>query len=112
MLKCPAETQCLHHFSIQTPGCYKDSSKTNEQCRKLINVYGPVSAKLVDTFHGCENIGYSVLDLKSHYRGLKYLHETLKILPQKSEPIVIEQIAEHLGSIGAIHYTQSELKPG
>ena len=71
-----------------------------------------VSAKLTETFRRCENIGYSVLDLKSHYRGLKYLHETLKILPQKPEPIVIEQITEHLGSIGAIHYTQPELKPG
>ena len=38
--------------------------------------------------------------------------ETLKILPQKPEPIVIQQITEHLGSIGAIHYTQPELKPG
>ena len=35
-----------------------------------------------------------------------------KILPQKPESIVIEQIAQHLGSIGAIHHTQSELNPG
>ena len=70
-----------------------------------------VSAKLTDTLR-CENTRYSVLDLKSHYRGLKYLQETLKILPQKPEPIVIEQIAERLGSIGAIHHTQPELNPG
>ena len=70
-----------------------------------------VSAKLIDTFR-CENTGYSVLDLKSRYRGLKYLHETLKILPQKPEPIVIQQITEHLGSIGAIHNTQANLNPG
>ena len=31
---------------------------------------------------------------------------------QKPEPIVIEQIAQHLGSIGAIHQTQPELNPG
>ena len=70
-----------------------------------------VSAKIIDT-HRCKNKAYGVLDLKAHYRGLKYLHETLKILPQKPEPIVIQQINEHLGSIGAIHYTQPELKPG
>ena len=70
-----------------------------------------VSAKLTNTFRG-ENTHYSVLDLKSHYRGLKYLDETLKILPQKPEPIVIEEITQHLVSIGAIHYTQPELNPG
>ncbi|MCE2400593.1 hypothetical protein J4G08_06850 [Candidatus Poribacteria bacterium] len=57
-----------------------------------------VSAKLIDTLR-CK-------------RGLKYLHETLKILPQKPEPIVIQQIAQHLGAIGAIHHTQPELNPG
>ncbi len=70
-----------------------------------------VSAKLINT-HRCKNTAYSVLDLKAHYRGLKYLHETLKILPQKPEPIVIQHINEQLGSIGAIHYTQPELNPG
>ena len=70
-----------------------------------------VSAKLIDT-HRCKNTASSVLDLKAHYRGLKYMIEILKILPQKPEPIVIQQINEHLGSIGAIHYTQPELKPG
>ncbi|MCE2400513.1 hypothetical protein J4G08_06450 [Candidatus Poribacteria bacterium] len=58
-----------------------------------------VSAKLIDTLR-CKN------------RGLKYLHETLKILPQKLEPIVIQQIAQHLRAIGAIHHTQPELNPG
>ena len=53
-----------------------------------------------------------MLDLKAKYRAMKYLEETLKILPQKPEPIVIEQITQHLGSIGAIHHTQLELKPG
>ena len=70
-----------------------------------------VSAKLTDTFR-CENTEFSVLDLKARYRGAKYGHETLKILPQKPDTIVIEQIAQHLGSIGAIHQTQQELNPG
>ncbi len=70
-----------------------------------------VSAKLTDTYR-CENTEFSMLDLKARYRGTKYGHETLKILPKKPEPIVIEQIAQHLGSIGAIHQTQQELNPG
>ena len=70
-----------------------------------------VSAKLTDIFQ-CENTEYSVLDLKARYRGLKYLYETLKILPQKPDPIVIEKIAQHLGAIGAIHHTQPKLNPG
>ena len=48
-----------------------------------------VSAKL--TFRCTE---FSVLDLKARYRGAKYLHETLKILPKKPDTIVIEQIAQ------------------
>ena len=70
-----------------------------------------VSAKLKNRLGG-ENTHYSVLDLKSHYRGLKYIEETLKILPQKPEPIVIDEITQHLSSIGAIHYTQPDLNPG
>ena len=70
-----------------------------------------VSAKLTNTFRG-ENTHYGVIDLKSHYRGLKYKDEILKILPQKPEPIVIQQITERLSSIGAIHWTQPQLNPG
>ena len=55
-----------------------------------------VSAKLTDTFR-CPNTEFSVLDLKARYRGAKYLHETLKILPKKPDTIVIEQIAQRLG---------------
>ena len=67
-----------------------------------------VSAKLLAPLR-LEHTELSVLDLKTRYRGLKYLHETLKILPQKPEPIVIHQIAERLGAIGAIHHTPSQL---
>ena len=70
-----------------------------------------VSAKLTDTFR-CPNTEFSVLDLKARYRGAKYLHEILKILPKKPDTIVIEQIAQRLGSIGAIHQTQQKLNPG
>ena len=70
-----------------------------------------VSAKLLTPLR-LEHSQWSVLDLKTRYRGAKYLHETLKILPQKPDTIVIEQIAERLGSIGAIHYTSPQIRPG
>ncbi|RKU17295.1 hypothetical protein C6503_10995 [Candidatus Poribacteria bacterium] len=59
-----------------------------------------------------QNTDFSVLDLKAHYRGLKYLQETLKRLPQKPEPIVIDQLTEHLTAIGSIHQTPAQLRPG
>ena len=70
-----------------------------------------VAAKLKTVF-GAEQTGFRILDLKARYRGRKYLHETLKILPQKPETIVINEIAEHPGAIGAIHYTPPQLNPG
>ena len=70
-----------------------------------------VVAKLRETF-GSEHPGFGVLDIKARYRGQKYLQETLKILPQKPETIVIDNIAEHLGAIGAIHYTSPQISPG
>ena len=70
-----------------------------------------VSAKLRVPFR-LEQTVFSVLDLKARYRGLKYLQERLKRLPQKPEPIVIHQITEHLTALGAIHQTQPQLDPG
>ena len=71
-----------------------------------------VFAKLRERF-GSEHPGYGILDIKeTRYIGHKYLQETLKILPQKPEGIVISNIAEHLGAIGAIHYTSPQIRPG
>ena len=70
-----------------------------------------VSAKLLAPLR-LEHTELSVLDLKARYRGLKYLRETLKILPQKPDTIVIDNLAEHLGAIGAIHYTSPQIRPG
>ena len=67
-----------------------------------------VSAKLLAPLR-LEHPEASILDLKARYRGLKYLRETLKILPQKPDAIVIDEIAERLGSIGAIHQTPPQL---
>lgn len=46
---------------------------------------------------------FSVLDLKAHFRGLKYVAETLKLLPQPLEPIVIQHITAHIVLLGAVN---------
>jgi putative transposase len=48
---------------------------------------------------------FSVLDLKAHFRGLKYVAETLKLLPQKPETIVIQQITAKIALLGAVNAT-------
>lgn len=48
---------------------------------------------------------FSVLDLKAHFRGLKYVAETLKLLPQRPEPIVSQQIAAKIALLGAVNAT-------
>jgi putative transposase len=48
---------------------------------------------------------FSVLDLKAHFRGLKYVAETLKLLPQKPELIVIQQITAKIALLGAVNAT-------
>lgn len=45
----------------------------------------------------------SVLDLKAHCRGAKYVEETIKLLPEKPEPILLERIFSKIVGIGRIH---------
>jgi len=46
---------------------------------------------------------FSVNDLKAHFRGHKYVTETLKLLPQMPEPIFIDQIFANIAQIGSIN---------
>jgi putative transposase len=46
---------------------------------------------------------FSILDLKARYRAYKYAEESIKLLPQKPEPIFISRILNHLSNLGAIH---------
>jgi hypothetical protein len=45
----------------------------------------------------------SVRDLKAHYRGIKYVEATLKMLPEKPAPIVLAQIFRKLVGLGRVH---------
>ena len=49
---------------------------------------------------------YSVLDLKADCRGYKYVEETIKMLPEKPEPIVLRQILHKVAGLGRIHASQ------
>lgn len=44
-----------------------------------------------------------ILDLKAHFRGYKYVSETLKLLPQKPEPILMTRILDRMSRLGSIH---------
>jgi DDE superfamily endonuclease len=49
---------------------------------------------------------YSVLDLKADCRGYKYVEETIKMLPEKPEPILLRQILHKVAGLGRIHAAQ------
>jgi putative transposase len=49
---------------------------------------------------------YSVLDLKADCRGYKYVEETIKMLPEKPEPVLLAKILSHVAGLGRIHAAQ------
>ncbi|GAB4497633.1 MAG: hypothetical protein OHK0052_09590 [Anaerolineales bacterium] len=46
---------------------------------------------------------FSVLDLKSYYRGYRYTSEIIKMLPQKPDGILLAEIFQQIACLGAIH---------
>ena len=50
-----------------------------------------------------ESPGAGILDMKAHYRGHKYVAETLKLLPKMPEPILTDRIFATIARIGRIH---------
>jgi putative transposase len=53
----------------------------------------------------------SVLDLKAQCRGAKYVEETIKLLPEKPEASLFEQIVRKVIGIGRIHATSADPIP-
>ena len=49
------------------------------------------------------NPEFSILDLKSHYRGCRYISETIKWLPQKPDAILLAEIFEQITRLGMVH---------
>jgi hypothetical protein len=48
---------------------------------------------------------FSVLDLKSHYRGFRYVSETIKLLPQKPDAILLSEVFQQIARLGMVHPT-------
>jgi hypothetical protein len=48
----------------------------------------------------------SVLDLQADYRGYKDVEETIKMLPEKPEPVLLRQILHKVAGVGRIHAAQ------
>ena len=55
---------------------------------------------------------YSILDLKADCRASKYVEETIKMLPQKPEPILLERIRNTVAGFGRIHPAQRSFSYG
>jgi putative transposase len=53
----------------------------------------------------------SVLDLKAHCRGIKYVEETIKMLPETPEPVLLERIFAKIVAIGRIHSAPADPVP-
>ena len=49
------------------------------------------------------NPDFSILDLKSHYRGCRYVTETIKLLPQKPDGILLAEMFEQIARLGMVH---------
>jgi len=45
----------------------------------------------------------SVLNLKAYCRGAKYVEETLKLLPKRPEPVLLERIYSKIVGLWRIH---------
>jgi putative transposase len=44
--------------------------------------------------------------LKADCRGYKYVEETIKMLPEKPEPVLLRQILHKVAGLGRIHASQ------
>ena len=62
-----------------------------------------VSQKIREQINRNGRDDLSILDLKALYRGVRYVEELIKLLPQKPEAILISQMLNRVANIGAIH---------
>ena len=78
----------------------KETAVTNAANLALFMVN--FSSALLQPFRH-QNPEYSILDLKSHYRGYRYATETIKMLPEKPDAILLADIFQQIARLGAIH---------
>lgn len=78
----------------------KETAVTNAANLSLFMVN--FSTALAEPFRQ-QNPDFSVLDLKSQYRGYRYASETIKMLPEKPDDILLAEIFQKIARLGAIH---------
>ena len=78
----------------------KETAVTNAANLSLFMVN--FSTALAEPFRN-QNPDFSVLDLKSQYRGYRYASETIKRLPIKPDGILLAEIFQQIARLGAIH---------
>ena len=54
----------------------------------------------------------SVLDLKTHYRGLTYAEEVIKLLPETPEPGLLRRLLAQVTGLGRIHPLPADVFTG
>jgi hypothetical protein len=55
---------------------------------------------------------FSVLDLKAHYRGYRYVTETIQMLPQKPDDNLVSQLFHKVAALGRIHPVKTPVPSG
>jgi len=78
----------------------KETAVTNAACLSFFMVN--LSFLLRQPFRQ-SNPDYSIVDLKAHYHGCRYASETIKMLPQKPDAILLADIFEQIARLGMIH---------
>src|SRR5512145_1050842 len=66
---------------------------------------------LVERLRRDQHPDASVLDMKARWRGMRYIEETIQLLPAKPEPIILDRIVAKLVGIGCIHAVAAEPIP-
>lgn len=88
------------YFGLEDFMNVKETAVTNAANLSLFMVN--LSQALLQPFRQ-QNPDYSILDLKSHYRGYRYASETIKMLSEKPDAILLADIFQQIARLGAIH---------
>jgi putative transposase len=94
--------EAKQHFGLED---FMNTTETGvENAANIALMMVNVSAKLLKTDEAnCIGIG----DLKTHFRGVKYAMEAIKILQEKAETILmketVEEVKQKLSKFGCIH---------
>jgi len=66
-----------------------------------------VSHLLLRDFRQTSSQDFGILDMKARFRGRKYVTETLKLLPEMPEPILMNHIFDKVARIGGVHTAET-----